>query len=93
MEIGRDDVVIDYNDDSLYEAIDLHNEHVDKMLELGRVLLEKFDEDDPVIEKFVEVFNSAIATSIFLCCEANSREDNPVWMTTEEFFVVREDEE
>ena len=31
-------VVTDYDDNSLYEAIELHNEHVDKIETLGRLL-------------------------------------------------------
>ena len=27
MKIGRDDIMVNYDDGSLYEAIDLHNEH------------------------------------------------------------------
>ena len=86
-EIGRDDFVVNYNDGSLYEAIELHNKHVDKMLSLGRMLFDMLDEDDPVIDKFMDVFNSAAGIGIYLCCEANSREDEPVWSMYEDFHV------
>ena len=81
-------VVTDYDDNSLYEAIELHNEHVDKIETLGRLLLDKFDEDDPVIDAFCDVFNSMAGAAILLCCEGTSREAQPVWMTTTDFRVV-----
>ena len=52
MENEQECVVTDYDDNSLYEAIELHNEHVDNIEMLGRLLLDKFDEDDPVIDAF-----------------------------------------
>ena len=83
-------MMVDYNDDSLYEAIDLHNEHVDKMLDLGRILFDMFDEDDPVIDAFREVFNSAAGISIYRCCEANSRENKPAWSVYEDLHIAEE---
>ena len=83
-------MMVDYNDDSLYEAIDLHNEHVDKMLDLGHILFDMFDEDDPVIDAFREVFNSAAGMSIYLCCEANSRERKPAWSVYEDLHIAEE---
>ena len=88
--MDSNNMMVDYNDDSLYEAIDLHNEHVDKMLDLGRILFDMFDEDDPVIDAFREVFNSAAGISIHLCCEANSRENKPVWSVAEDLYVIDE---
>lgn len=87
MEIGRDNVVVDYDDDSLYEAIDLHNDHVDKMLDFCRMLFYRFGENDPIIDDFIEVFNSAAGLGIYFCCEANSRENEPVWSMYEDFHV------
>lgn len=83
-------MMVDYNDDSLYEAIDLHNEHVDKMLDLGYILFNMFDKNDPVIDAFREVFNSAAGMSIYLCCEANSRERKPAWSVAENLYVIDE---
>lgn len=80
-------ITVDYNDGSLYEAIELHNKHVDKMLDLGRMLFDMLEDDDPVIDAFCEVFNSAAGLGIYFCCEANSREDEPVWSMYEDFHV------
>lgn len=93
MKIGRDDIMVNYDDGSLYEAIDLHNEHVEKMLDLGKLLFDRFNYADQVIDAFIDVFNSAAGTAILLCCEGNSMEDDPVWMVTEDFHVVRKEEE
>ena len=90
MENEQECVVTDYDDNSLYEAIELHNEHVDKIETLGRLLLDKFDEDDPVIDAFCDVFNSMAGAAILLCCEANCREAMPVWKVMEDFHVVED---
>lgn len=88
MDIGHNDFTVDYNDGSLYEAIDLHNKHVDKILALGKMLFDQYGDEDPIIGAFCDVFNSMIGSAIYLCCEANSREEKPVWMTTEDFHVI-----
>ena len=90
MEIGRDNVVVDYDDDSLCEAIDLHNDHVDKMMDFCRMLIDRFGEEDPIIDEFLKVFNSASGSAILLCYEANCREAMPVWKVMEDFHVVED---
>ena len=92
MDFGRKDIMVNYDYGSLYEAIDLHNDHIEKMLNLGKMLFDKCD-NTTIIDTFCDAFNGVIGTSILLCCEANSREYEPVWMTTEDFFVVKKDKE
>ena len=83
-------ITVDFNDGSLYEAIELHNSHVDKMLDFCRMLFNRFGENDPIIDDFIEVFNSAAGLGIYFCCEANSREDEPMWSMYEDFHVVED---
>lgn len=83
-------ITVDYNDGSLYEAIELHNSHVDKMLDFCRMLFNRFGENDPIIDEFLKVFNSAAGLGIYFCCEANSREDEPMWSMYEDFHVVED---
>ena len=83
-------ITVDFNDGSLYEAIELHNSHVDKMLDFCRMLFNRFGGNDPVVDDFIEVFNSAAGLGIYFCCEANSREDEPMWSMYEDFHMVED---
>ena len=79
--------------DNVYEAIDLHNGHIEDLQDLAAALIKQYPDidDTPVGEAFGKAFNSLIGTSIWLCCEANALHDGK-WMTTEDWYVVREDE-
>lgn len=83
------------NNSSVYEAIDIHNEHVDKLQAFGKALLEQYSnvEETPINEAFCEVFNGAIGNAIYLCCEANELEGEVNWMTTADWHVVDKVEE
>lgn len=73
---------------SLLEAIEMHNEHVDKLMALGYALLEWYPNVDntPVSKAFCEAMNGIIGNAIYLCCEANST-DSGKWYTTEDWHV------
>jgi hypothetical protein len=75
--------------ETILDLIEMHNEHVDKMLELARVLLEAYPdiEDTPADTAYSEAFNGVIVNAISLCCEANSF-DGGKWMTDEDWHVV-----
>ena len=75
-----------------YEAIEMHNNHVDKLQDLGDTLLKQYPdvEKTPVNDAFCKAFNSVIGSAIHLCCEANGFEMDPVWMTTEDWHVVKD---
>lgn len=83
------------NSSSVYEAIEIHNEHVDKLQALGKVLLEQYSniEETPVNETFCEVFNGVVGNAIYLCCEANELEGEANWMTTLDWHVIDKVEE
>ena len=76
----------------VFEAIDMHNEHVDKMQELAEALLAEYPdiEDTPVSKAFCEAFDGLMGNAIYLCCEAN-RIDEDRWVTTEDWHVICED--
>lgn len=88
-----DDEWVDNYDDAVFEAIDMHNDHVDKMKDLAHALLETYPnvENTPVNEAFNDAFGSMFGQAIWLCCEANSI-DGDGWMTTSDFHVVRDDD-
>lgn len=73
---------------NVFEAIEMHNEHVDKLKRLGCTLLEWYpDADDtPVGRAFCEAFDGVIGNAIYLCCEANSADDRK-WYTSEDWHV------
>ena len=76
-------------DDSLLEAIEMHNNHVDKMQDLAQTLMDTYPdvENTDVDKAFGEAFNSIIGNAIYLCCEANGF-NNGKWGTTEDWHVV-----
>ena len=80
-------------DGSLLEAIEMHNEHVGKMQDLARVLMDNISNVDgtPIDKAFGEAFNSLIGNAIYLCCEANSV-DNGGWCTTGDWCVMRDED-
>jgi hypothetical protein len=77
------------NMENILEAIEMHNEHVDKMQELAEVLLKTYPdvENTPVNNVFCEACNGIVGMSIWLCCEMNSI-DVGKWMTDENWHVV-----
>jgi hypothetical protein len=81
-------------DGSLLEAIEMHNNHVDKMQDLAQSLLDTYPEVEstPVNDAFGEAFSSLIGNAIYLCCEANSYGDCK-WITTGDWKVVEDDVE
>lgn len=83
---GNEDVEID---GGLLEAIEMHNNHVEKMQDLAETLMDNIPNvDDTPIDKAVgEAFNSLIGNAIYLCCEANGY-NNGKWMTTGDWKVV-----
>ena len=89
-----DDECAENYDDAIFEAIDMHNEHVDKMQALAETLLDVYPNVDetPVDKAFDDAFNSMIGTAIWLCCEANCIDDGG-WMTTSDCHVVRDNVE
>ena len=78
----------------IYEAIDAHNEHVEKMSDLAECLMDVYPdrEETAVNDAFCKAYNGLIVNAIWLCCEANGL-DNGKWMTTEDWHVVKEEVE
>lgn len=78
-------------DGSLLEAIDMHNDHVDKMQDLAQVLMDNIPNvDGSEIDKaFGEAFDSLIGNAIYLCCSANSYGCGK-WMTTGDWHVIED---
>ena len=76
-------------DGGLLEAIEMHNNHVDKMQDLAQALMDTYPEVEstPVNDAFSEAFNSMIGNAIYLCCEANGY-GGVKWMTTGDWKVV-----
>ena len=76
-------------DGALLEAIEMHNNHVDKMQDLAQVLMDTYSEVEstPVNDAFSEAFNSMIGNAIYLCCEANGY-GGVKWMTTGDWKVA-----
>ena len=74
----------------ILDLIDVHNKHVDKMLELADALFNIKPEivDTPIDKAFSEAFNGVIINAISLCCEANSF-DGGKWMTDENWHVMK----
>lgn len=74
---------------SLWDIIQLHNNHADAMQKLAKALIETYPdiEQTPVNDAFCEAFNSMGAEAVELCCEAN--EAAPRWATTESWNIVR----
>lgn len=81
-------------DGSLLEAIEMHNNHVEKMQDLAQTLMDNIPNvDGTSIDKaFGEAFNSLIGNAIYLCCEANGYGDCK-WITTGDWRVVEDDVE
>ena len=79
-------------DGSLLEAIEMHNEHVDKMQDLAQVLMDNIldVESTPIDKVFGEAFNSLIGNAIYLCCEANSYGGG--WCTTGDWHVMKDED-
>jgi hypothetical protein len=79
-------------DGSLAEAIEMHNNHVNKMQDLAQALMDTYPdvENTPVDTAFCEAFSSLIGNAIYLCCEANGV-DECKWMTTEDWHVMRDE--
>ena len=77
----------------VYEAIEMHNEHVDKMQTLAEALIDQYPdiEETPVNQIFCEAFAGIVGNAIYLCCEANNI-DNCVWQTTGDWHVVKDDD-
>lgn len=88
-----DDEFVESYDDVIFEAIDMHNEHVDKIEALAETLLDVYPDvdDTPVDKAFTDAFNSMIGQAILLCCEANCIDDG-CWMTTDDWHVVRNED-
>lgn len=80
-------------DGSLLEAIEMHNNHVEKMQDLAQTLMDNIPnvEDTPIDKAFGEAFNSLIGNAIYLCCEANGY-DGGKWMTTSDWCVMRDED-
>lgn len=78
---------------NIYEAIDLHNAHIEDLQDLAEALIKQYPciEETPVNDVFCKTFDSTKGVSIFLCCEANEFDDGE-WMVTDDGYVVREDE-
>ena len=76
-------------DGALLEAIEMHNNHVDKMQDLAQSLMDTYPEVEstPVNDAFGEAFSSMIGNAIYLCCEANGY-GGAKWMTTGDWKVV-----
>lgn len=76
----------------VWEAIEMHNEHVDKMFELGEALLAQYPdiEETPINKAFCEAYNGIVGNAIYLCCEANSLEHG--WATDDDWHVVNDEE-
>lgn len=79
---------------SIYEAIEMHNEHVESMQDLAECLMNVYPhcEETAVNDAFCKAYNGLVGNAIFLCCEANSI-DGGKWMTTEDWYVVEKDDE
>lgn len=77
----------------IYEAIDIHNDMIDKMQELAATLISTYPEveDTPVNEAFLAVWQKMTNNAIYLCCEANSA-DGSGWLTTGDWMVMREED-
>ena len=80
-------------DGSLLEAIEMHNNHVEKMQDLAQTLMDNIPnvEGTPIDKAFGEAFNSLIGNAIYLCCEANSY-GGCKWMTTDDWCVTRDED-
>lgn len=80
--------------DTVLEAIDYHNEHVEDMQDLAEALLKQYPniENTEVNDVFCKAFNSKNALAILLCCEMNSIDEDHGWMVTDDGYVVHEDE-
>lgn len=76
---------------SISEAIEIHNNHVDALQNLGNALLEQYPnvEETPVNDAFAIAFGGVVGNAIHLCCDANSYYGEPVWMTTEDWHVTK----
>lgn len=79
---------------SIYEAIEIHNEHVESMQDLAECLMNVYPhcEETAVNDAFCKAYNGLVGNAIFLCCEANNI-DGGKWMTTEDWYVVEKDDE
>ena len=75
----------------IYEAIDIHNAQITEMQKLGDALTEQYSdiENTSVNDIFCDAMKNHIGMSIWLCCEANSCEKDHPWMTTEDWRVVK----
>ena len=75
---------------AVFEAIDYHNEMVDKMQDLAETLLKVYPnvEETEVNDVFCNAFGSLGTMAILLCCEANAIEDEHPWMTTGDWHVM-----
>ena len=78
-------------DCDLLEAIEMHNDHVEKMQDLAEILMNTYPnvESTPVNDAFIYAFNGLVGNAIYLCCEANSYGGK--WMTTSDWKVVDDD--
>lgn len=80
-------------DSALLEAIEMHNDHVEKMQDLAQVLMDTYPdvEHTPVNDAFIAAFNGLVGNAIYLCCEASAYGGS--WMTTGDWQVVEKDVE
>ena len=78
---------------NIFEAIEFHNEQVDKMQDLAEALMAAYPnvEDTPVDKAFGEAFSSLIPMAILLCCEANSEDPDGKWCTSTSWHVMPDD--
>lgn len=80
--------------ETIMEAVDMHNKHVEDMQDLAEALLKQYPniENTDVNDVFCKAFDSMKGPAIFLCCEMNEFEEDQGWMVTDDGYVVREDE-
>ena len=80
--------------ETIMEAVDLHNAHVEDMQDLAEALLKQYPniENTDVNDVFCKAFDSMKGPAIFLCCEMNEFEEDQGWMVTDDGYVVHEDE-
>ena len=76
--------------ESVFEAIEYHNEMVDKMQDLAETLMKVYPdvESTEVNDAFCNAFGGLGTMAILLCCEANAIEESCQWMTTGDWHVV-----
>ena len=74
-----------------YEAIDIHNAQIVELQKLGEELTKQYAdiETTPANDIFCEAMKNHIGMAVWLCCEANSCEEDNPWMTTEDWLVVK----